>query len=1050
MSKRPLSKASSSTLANNVEEITPLPSNNKRHPILPTCSPETKKSKPSAVDKVDGPSHDCHYNFDSIDTKNPIDYSLHACSSNELLKLPDTDITTNDEEYQSLPIRTGSGLANIPQEATSALTSSFEQSECDGNIEENLIPRAEILEKIIGIFCQNHLGLSDTNIPSLLPSNVRLTLRGMGGLGKTTLAAMAVSLTDLRQVFDHILWLNLGNCFLRGSNRNNLTLEMYLDCLRKLCNQLGISGEKFNRQIILHPGDSPAKTASKTIIAMEEFKSEMSDLLKGLKILIVLDDVWGHEDVELFNFGEDTTFPFGILLTTRTVDADPYAGSHSIIVSLLTQEEAKTLFLCEAGLDDSIDFNCAEAIDFIVGKCGYLPLGIRMAGRLAKVCGQVQPDIGWNIMIPNLMKETHHPSVSPMILILDRSFSFLTSRIAGFAMKLCFSVFAIVFHRDDQLRPWVPFDALELIWEALMLAEDMKCFRNSFHTYRLKRFSDIADLMCTMGLFDVSIRCEYKKTKKQKHFRIHHDLMWEYGKFFASKVSSFDETFVKKIENGLQLYDIECSSDSDSTLHYNTVKWNAMIVQQFMSKLETNSFMNSQLYSLCWLPIHLIKAGMLDKSFNMLKNEEMLKLRMRLSGVESGSRTIISYVKLFEKASCNGTTSVETLGHKLLMISVISFLHGYLCNLNDSFQLQNETKGEIGRAFILFGVELQKKSEWSESLDYFTLALHLFQSIGYGNDHPDITRASEHADACASLQVILVLRDSSSKICIKYGKELCSEETGTNGTSFELISHPGYAIVRLKDQAALSGNMKWEACFLSVASKNSALHGVYDGQFLQIVPGDFTFFVSGCALVEGIPVSIRSPISFNLNTETPCTGDEKEKRKLLDAASSFSIELDGTVYPTRAPHLCLGLTPYPKLSFVNRHSPNKAIFKNFLQLMSSKISYSENKISEKSTKNQDIDDGIKLELLSHPGMAIVPMFDTGLKKMPLHSDNQGVALIGLGPVKRALSAKFSAENHVVIIGGKCDGASFFTLGAPANGKTIMLVAANDNIFENMV
>ena len=150
-----------------------------------------------------------------------------------------------------------------------------------------------------------------------------------------------------------------------------------------------------------------------------------------------------------------------------------------------------------------------------------------MAGRLVKVYGKFQPENCLNHVLTSLLEEAcHHPSVSPSIRIFDRSFSFLTDGKARFAMKFCFSVFAIVFHGEDQLRPWVAHEALELLWEALILNKDMQYLRQSLINYRLKRVSHVIDLMIIMGLFDVSFQNSPRKTRKKKYYRLHHDLMW--------------------------------------------------------------------------------------------------------------------------------------------------------------------------------------------------------------------------------------------------------------------------------------------------------------------------------------------------------------------------------------------------------------------------------------------------------------------------------------------------------------------------------------------
>merc|ERR1711957_838632 len=141
-----------------------------------------------------------------------------------------------------------------------------------------------------------------------------------------------------------------------------------------------------------------------------------------------------------------------------------------------------------------------------------------------------------------------------------------------------------------------------------------------------------------------------------------------------------------------------------------------------------------------------------------------------------------------------------------------------------------------------------------------------------------------------------------------------------------------------------------------------------------------------------------------------------------------NIESDGTIFPTIAPQLCLGLAPYSNLCLVNRRSPNKAIFKNFLELEYSRSTASKNTaetlILGELGDLKDATNGTSLELSSHPERAIGMMFDTGLTHMQLSGDYLG--WMGLTPIRISLAAKMLANNRIVIVGGKCAGAAFCT------------------------
>eukprot|EP00588_Corethron_pennatum_P029754 CAMPEP_0194315796 /NCGR_PEP_ID=MMETSP0171-20130528/12590_1 /TAXON_ID=218684 /ORGANISM="Corethron pennatum, Strain L29A3" /LENGTH=199 /DNA_ID=CAMNT_0039071763 /DNA_START=471 /DNA_END=1067 /DNA_ORIENTATION=- len=198
----------------------------------------------------------------------------------------------------------------------------------------------------------------------------------------------------------------------------------------------------------------------------------MSQIIDGLKILIVLDDVWNHEDVELFNFGEHMTSSFRMLLTSRTLDMEPCGGSEVINVELLNPDEARGLFCIESGLDLNADN--AEVIDSILKICGYLPLTVRMIGKLVKNSRTIQPDMCLKQVADIIMAENSYSGMTPVYDILDRTFLFVTDEKAAFVLRLFFSAFAVVFCRKDILRPWVIFEAVALLWRGLIQTEYMQ------------------------------------------------------------------------------------------------------------------------------------------------------------------------------------------------------------------------------------------------------------------------------------------------------------------------------------------------------------------------------------------------------------------------------------------------------------------------------------------------------------------------------------------------------------------------------------------------
>ena len=61
--------------------------------------------------------------------------------------------------------------------------------------------------------------------------------------------------------------------------------------------------------------------------------------------------------------------------------------------------------------------------------------------------------------------------------------------------------------------------------------------------------------MCIMGVFDEIYIIEPVNHRKQRYFRIHCDLMWEYGFFFSSTVLLVNRKFIC-FNNDLETSDV--------------------------------------------------------------------------------------------------------------------------------------------------------------------------------------------------------------------------------------------------------------------------------------------------------------------------------------------------------------------------------------------------------------------------------------------------------------------------------------------------------------
>jgi len=945
-----------------------------------------------------------------------------------------------------------SGLAEIPDEAILCLRPPGDT--ITSNIGKNqneihnpaLLPRYNILQEIISTFCHDETGQSNNNNadvdqPDDQPSiyNKRLTLRGMGGSGKTMLAGIAVSLTDLRYTFDYILWLNLGNYFKEGSVRNNLCYDMYLDCLQNLCQQLGVPA-KFKRRIFPQPGDSKMKIAAKCVQSLEQSKLEMSKIIDGLKILIVLDDVWSPEDVELFNFGDhNMSSLFGILVTSRTLDLEPSRGCLTIDLGLISREEGIFLFSVEAGLGNSVDAQDIEIIDCILKKCGYLPLAVRTAGRLVKASQTIGPEMNLHEIAEVVIEISDSPRMSPVISLLHRSFSFVANGFTSFSLKLLFSAFAVVFRRDDILRPWVNLDDMNILWKGLFCSADMNRLqlRLSLREYKLTKTEQIADLMCVMGLLDRKYGTNFRESKQQKWYRVHHDLMWDYGKMFCSLFKIVDGELVKCGLHGISCCNMCFEDSGDMTFSNNTIVWNKTIVDFFQEGFKEGNILNPETYKINWLPLHMIKAGLFRETIDLLMTEKFLEDQVEAKGFENAIHFILLLIRSYEKEANSDTYCSESP-----MVLVILFIDGFLSRFSSLIQLDDTNKKEIGRAFILMGVELQKFSKWGKSLDLFSNSLNVFKSLNYDDSHPDVTYVLKLIDSCAIRHVILVNRDSPNRLKLKI-PDACDSLKNIRKISLDLISHPGYGIVQLEGKNRVGDSVKgisYEYKFLGVGLKDSTLKADYDGQCIRTF--NHILSVPLGLFYEGFPLMLRSDIKFDPGVRNRETVRIENVIKGLHASTLYQITHEGLICPKVAPHLCLGISSFQTLFLVAHDSLNRAVFKNFSALPKSKKTIIMNEqdndnVNDQSSQSYGNKCATKLELSSHPGMAIVSASET----LPIVSVMNGAQVGGLalGPVEHALSAKMNEKNHFTIT-DKYEGVAF-TIGLKENleiGKSVFI------------
>ena len=604
-----------------------------------------------------------------------------------------------------------------------------------------LPPRAvtdpTLLDNFISIrnTIQNPLGLSATNIVSI--SSIPEVLNdpdalGVGGVGKTTLAAMVASHPDVRKYFiDGVVWVYVGD--------KELNYSRYTQCLRELVAQLDFyQGVPLFAELLHTPGETLSKRRRREEGFMIYARDTIAELLHDRSVLIILDDVCFEPDLDWFDFApmpgestDDVDSTCALLVTTRCRTLLPAADT--VEIDMCDEADAISLLIQESGqLSHSLMAESREARS-VVRECANHPLAVKSVGRwlnlkhaTAGVVSSVE-EIHADVIksMDKILKGGDHNGTDMMYEILSMSLSPAINGEPTNIIKFCLAAFVVTFCDREYISdfalteptPIIPMDMAELLFETLLEMNESSLLKEGSLFYSQKKEAAvlIPEALSALGVLKVITYSDSEEPEnpedEQKFLQIMHFIHQEYGEYLCKEDESLEDL----------------TKDAERI-------WNRALVEAYLSQVgewDVDLEDARHSYALEMIISHMIRGGMYGAASELLADRGFVRGRLLSLGRENATRRHVKDCEaLFQKLRERRSKGNAKLEPRTVMKQAYQALGGQLAMDDDDQSLEDVRirDVEVARAHYEIGFSLAEKRCWDASIAHWETSQELLVS----------------------------------------------------------------------------------------------------------------------------------------------------------------------------------------------------------------------------------------------------------------------------------------------------------------------------------